>query len=174
MKFNRILFFTSLVTKPYLQARTQDFSQGGGGANIPPPGLHNDVILYQISYVAHCNHPHSRTHIYYNGSLCIVLFYSLKSWVVSWRLSLVLRSLYSPLIISWCNLPWHSWGLREDMLNTFIIVKLENKWRQENFLLLFKLENSPLKMRSSSFLPNTLILFFANVNPPVYAPALYL
>ena len=57
-----------------------------------------------LPFVVQCS-PNSMT-IYYNVSLCIVLYYSLKSWVVSRRLSLVLRALYSPPpLLSLCNLP---------------------------------------------------------------------
>ena len=67
----------------------------------PSPGLKHADILYYVYYMPLCTvdcSPNSRT-IYYNASLCIVLYYSLKSRVVSWRLSLVFRSLYSPFII---------------------------------------------------------------------------
>ena len=85
--------------------------------------------------------------MYYNVSLFIVLCYSLKSWVVFWRLSLVFRLLYSPLILLfYCNVisPWSSWGLREDkhllqfakILNYFLRGKTPHlKTRQAHFYL---------------------------------------
>ena len=57
----------------------------------------------------------------YNVSLCIVLYYSQKSWAaVSWRLSVVLRPLYSPPQPSSSNVisHWPSCGFREELPNT--------------------------------------------------------
>ena len=55
------------------------------------------TLLRLLPFVVHFS-PYSWT-IYYNVSLCIVLYYSLKSWAVSWRILLVLRPLYSSFIL---------------------------------------------------------------------------
>ena len=98
-----------------------------------------------LPFVVQCS-PNSMT-IYYNVSLCIVLYYSLKSWVVSRRLSLVLRALYSPPpLLSLCNLPP---GIIYTVIMVYEVgggeyfrceekakVKFENKKkRQENYFL---------------------------------------
>ena len=61
------------------QARTQELSQGGQVFFAPPPGPKNAVILYEVYYMSP-RWPilYSRT-LYYNVSLCLVLYYSLKS-----------------------------------------------------------------------------------------------
>ena len=58
--------------------------QGGGAINVLNFKKRNKCKYNKERLLAHCS-PNSRT-IYFNVSLCIVLYYSLKSWVVSLRL----------------------------------------------------------------------------------------
>ena len=116
MEINIILDSIYIFLIPILEtwARTQDLSSGWTSfrANVlyvahcsPNSRTITNVSICKVlfyslsSFVVQCC-PDSKT-IYYNGSLCTVLYYSLKSK----ELSLVLCSLYSALIIYYCNLP---------------------------------------------------------------------